>query len=178
MNKKIFKLLLFFAISILFGISNAADMSSNDNFKPANDAGKIKLVNLDLCNSKEVTINVQDITSTDSVKYFVAVKLGTEITVNIKGNPTTGYSQKMIIKPDESVVKVINAEPSYIPEPHIETIVGYGGNYIFKFLAVGSGKTVSTIEYARYFESPPKCVFKTEIQFKVTDQCSEEILKE
>ncbi|KAK9172016.1 Chagasin family peptidase inhibitor I42 family protein [Cryptosporidium meleagridis] len=158
--------------------SNASDVAFSDSSKTSSSVEKVKLVNLDLCNSKEATINVQDISSFDSVIYFINVNLGTEITVNIRGNPTTGYSQQMIIKPDNSIIKVADAEPSYVPDSHPDGMVGYGGNYIFKFLAVGPGSTVSTIEYARYFERPPKCVFKTEIQFKVTDLPCKEIIKE
>ncbi|CAD98482.1 hypothetical protein [Cryptosporidium parvum Iowa II] len=178
MNKTIFRLLFFFAIYIMIGISNASDMTSSGSLKASNNLEKVKLVNLDLCNSKEAIINVQDISSSDSIIYFITVKPGTEITVNIKGNPTTGYSQQMIIKPNDSIVKVIDAEPSYVPDPHPEGMVGYGGKYTFRFSAVGSGSTVSTIEYARYFERPPKCIFKTEIQFKVIDLPCEEIIKE
>ncbi|OII73084.1 cysteine protease inhibitor [Cryptosporidium ubiquitum] len=178
MDRETFLFFLFFIISEIFSVSNSAEMSSNGELKSIDASERIKLVNLDFCNSKEAIIDIQDISSGDSVKYSITVEPGTTITVNIKGNPTTGYSQRMTTKPEETIVKVVGTEPNYVPVPHEEMMVGYGGIYVFKYLAIKPGTTSSTIEYARYFEIPHRCIFKTEIQFKVVDHCGEQILKE
>lgn len=162
----------------MFDNSKSTDVSSDSGLKSADTSDINKVVNLNFCNSREATVMIQEVGSVEFIRYHIIVEPGTAITVNIKGNPTTGYSQKMIIKPEESIVKPIGAEPDYVPAPHEAMMVGYGGIYVFRFLAVGFGETISTIEYARYFETPRKCIFKAEIQFEVVDHCNEKILKE
>lgn len=164
MNKNVFALLLLFVVSMMFGTSTAAATGDDQ------DAA---CLDLNFCDSSNAQINIMDISSSDGIKYSITVKLGTTIKVNVKGNPTTGYSQKMTVCPSDSIVKAINTEPEYIPDPHEAMMVGYGGVYTFTFSAVGLGITTTTIEYARYFEKPPKCIFKTEIKFIVTDKCED-----
>ncbi|KAJ1613011.1 hypothetical protein OJ253_272 [Cryptosporidium canis] len=142
--------------------TSRASVTNEDNLKSD--------ISLDYRNSNQVTIHVGDVSNTKSIRYSITVKVGTDVTFYVKGNPTTGYSQRVTTRPESSIVKVADTEPNYIPDKHSEMIVGYGGVYVFKFLAVGIGTTTSIIEYARYFENPPKSTFKTEIRFTVVDR--------
>lgn len=165
MKQYIFAFLLFFIFSMTIGTSNAASVGDGNG-------QSIPSFKLNFCDSNEAKIDILDIMGSEGVIYSIVVRRETRITVRVKGNPTTGHSQKMTVCPDESIVKPVNTEPEYTPDPHKKMMVGYGGVYTFIFKAVGPGTTKAIIEYARYFEKPPKCVFKTEIEFIVTDECA------
>ncbi|KAF7457829.1 protease inhibitor I42 family protein [Cryptosporidium felis] len=134
------------------------------NFLVDKDLIKFNYVHL-----SNVTIDIEHIGNSNKVVCSIIVSSGAEITVKLKGNPTTGYTQKVVVEPDDSIVKNVLLDPYYLPDPHDEMMVGYGGTYFFKFVAVGTGITSTTIEHARFFENPPVPILKTTIVFEVTD---------
>ena len=70
------------------------------------------------------------------------------IVLIMKGNPTTGFSwlvedpkkiDKTILEPLN--INKFNTADDYVSDPHEQGMVGYGGNFHFKFRPLKEGKT-------------------------------------
>src|SRR5574344_2665341 len=70
---------------------------------------------------------------------------GSTMQINLKGNPTTGYSWESKIK-DKSVIKKV--ENKYVPDKTDKNIVGSGGTYKYTFKATKPGTTTITFTYS------------------------------
>lgn len=73
-----------------------------------------------------------------------AIKVGDILSIKIKGNPTTGFI--WMLDPanlNKNILKPLNLNEhnsaEYIPDTHPEGMVGFGGNYKFKFEALAEG---------------------------------------
>ena len=86
---------------------------------------------------------------------------GEAIRVVLRSNPSTGFSWQL--GPiEEEVIEFI--ESGFEADPHKEYEVGYGGNHVWKFKAVGAGETELSLVYARPWEDEkPAKTFKIKI---------------
>ena len=75
-------------------------------------------------------------------------------TINLDGNPTTGYSWVCAISP-EGVVREVSNE--YIPNQNAQKLVGAGGKFVFTFEAIAEGEAELIFSYLRVWEKdiPP-----------------------
>ena len=81
---------------------------------------------------------------------IAAVKLeGNMATVELKGNPTTGYTWLYTMSPEGIVREIFN---DYIPDKTDENIVGSGGKFVFSFEAVSQGEAELVFSYLRVWE--------------------------
>lgn len=83
----------------------------------------------------------------------IEVKKGSEFSVGLDSNPTTGYSWRLACPLDGSVVALVGSEYERRGTPRI----GAGGEEVWTFRAVGWGKTGIEFEYSRPWEKdrPP-----------------------
>jgi predicted secreted protein len=79
---------------------------------------------------------------------------GMQSTINLDGNPTTGYSWVCAISP-EGVVREVSNE--YIPNQNAQKLVGAGGKFVFTFEAIAEGEAELVFSYLRVWEKdiPP-----------------------
>jgi len=79
------------------------------------------------------------------------VKLeGNTAIVELKGNPTTGYSWNYTMSPAGVVREVSN---EYIPDKTDENVSGSGGKFVFTFEAVSEGEADLVFSYLRVWET-------------------------
>ncbi len=92
-----------------------------------------------------VIVNADESTS-------VVLDKGDDLTVNLTGNPTTGYLWE-VFSLDGSVLQQVGDSVFRQDQP----LMGAGGTVSFQFKAVGSGSTTVVFAYHRPFEKgiPP-----------------------
>ena len=73
-------------------------------------------------------------------------------TVELEGNPTTGFTWIYTMIP-EGIVKELSND--YIQDDADEGMTGVGGTFIFKFEAVAQGETELSFFYLREWEDEP-----------------------
>jgi inhibitor of cysteine peptidase len=119
-------------------------LSASDKSKEKKDAGVVK------------------ITSADNGKT-IKTTAGKKIEVSLKGNPTTGFNWQMAELKGESIKA--DGKGEYIPDKTDPPRVGSGGTFVFKFIAVKSGKTTLKFEYLRPWEKdkPPAEKFSVNV---------------
>ena len=100
------------------------------------------------CASRTVSIVVQG----DDSRNSVTLCKGCELTVNLAGNPTTGYLWE-IAAIDPGVLRQVG-ETEFRPE---RTLIGSGGTVAFRFTGIEAGSTSLKFVYRRPFEkdTPP-----------------------
>jgi inhibitor of cysteine peptidase len=96
--------------------------------------------------------------------YNRKVKVGDEICVWLKSNPSTGYSWNLDSSTDEKIVKKVSKD---FQPPKVQ-MPGAGGIDVWKFKAVSAGKTKIILNYSRPFEKGVKPV--TVKEFNITVQ--------
>jgi inhibitor of cysteine peptidase len=78
--------------------------------------------------------------------------------VTLAANHTTGYKWMLAKMPDAKVVKLVNSE--YVPAkpqaPDGKAPVGAGGEELWTFQAVGPGRAMIVLNYARPWEKDKK----------------------
>lgn len=99
--------------------------------------------------AKEITLQESD----TGKSYSVAV--GDTLIITLVGNPTTGYTWDTTLI-DKEVLSMI--EKSFTPS---STLVGAGGVFSFKVLAISKGSSDLHMRYARLWEKdvPPAKTF-------------------
>ena len=86
------------------------------------------------------------------------VSKDTTFTVQLSGNPTTGYSWSLFKLSGNSLKS--NGKITYTATPVKPGIVGSGGTFTAPFKAVAAGKSTITMQYARPWEHvPPVKIF-------------------
>lgn len=78
----------------------------------------------------------------------VRLAIGDTVEVVLDGNPTTGFTWETAAL-DESVLKQLG-QPEFQPESEL---IGAGGEFTFRFEAVGSGQTTLQLVYHRPWET-------------------------
>lgn len=79
---------------------------------------------------------------------MITARVGEEFTFTLDSNATTGYSWKLSDSFSEDIVKLVGSEY----QPPETRRKGAGGKEIWRFEAVGAGKTTITLEYVRPWE--------------------------
>ena len=79
----------------------------------------------------------------------IQVELGQRFPIALEANPTTGYRWRLEDRPNEEVVQLVGSE--YRRSEH--DLPGAGGKEVFTFRAVGRGKAVVSLGYARPWEA-------------------------
>jgi len=72
------------------------------------------------------------------------------ITIELEGNPTTGFTWVYAMAP-EGIVREVSNE--YIPSNTSRDAVGSGGKFVFVFEAIASGETELFFKYLREWET-------------------------
>ena len=70
-------------------------------------------------------------------------------TIELEGNPTTGYTWVYSMSPEGVVAEVSN---EYIPDQTAPGVVGSGGKFVFTFEAVAAGEAELVFSYLRTWE--------------------------
>ncbi|HET6420676.1 MAG TPA: protease inhibitor I42 family protein [Geobacteraceae bacterium] len=83
----------------------------------------------------------------------VKIPAGSEFTLTLESNRTTGYQWQLAKSPDEAVVQFVGNKYE-VPDTKL---IGAGGKEIWTFKAVGKGKTEIALKYVRPWEKdvPP-----------------------
>lgn len=76
---------------------------------------------------------------------------GGDLTVTLKGNPTTGYEWTYTIEGD----KVEFVSSDYKQDNEDKEVAGAGGTYTFKFKVTGATEAKIHFDYARSWEETP-----------------------
>ena len=95
----------------------------------------------------------------DTNVMTVNARAGTNFTIKIKGNPTTGYG--WYLNPsniDNSILEPLNlneknSTSDYVTDPHPEGFVGVGGHYYFRFNAKAPGNADLIFSLKRPWET-------------------------
>jgi inhibitor of cysteine peptidase len=99
----------------------------------------------------------EDITITITTKFSekpipIAMRAGTQFTVTLPSNITTGYSWRIARDPNPKILKVVGSE--YI-QPS-SGAMGRSGTEVWTFRAIAKGTQSVTMEYARPWEKNVK----------------------
>jgi len=84
----------------------------------------------------------------------VAVRAGSQFSIALASNATTGYSWRIAGKLNGKVLKLVGS--TYAVPESTEPIVGRGGTETWTFRARAKGSTKVTLEYARPWEKGVK----------------------
>lgn len=83
-----------------------------------------------------------------STPNSLEAKVGQEFTITLESNATTGYQWQLAKPLDESVVKLVGSEYKAPQDGR----VGQGGEEVWAFKAMGTGKTEVAMKYVRPWE--------------------------
>jgi inhibitor of cysteine peptidase len=83
-----------------------------------------------------------------STPNSLEAKVGQEFTITLESNATTGYQWQLAKPLDESMVKLVGSEYKAPQDGR----VGQGGEEIWTFKAMGTGKTEVAMKYVRSWE--------------------------
>ena len=90
----------------------------------------------------------------------VAMAVGGQLEVVLKGNPTTGY-EWTTASVNAAVLQPQGSE--YSPD---SSAVGAGGTYVFRYNALTIGQTVLKLVYRRSWEPAPIQTFQVTVQVR------------
>ena len=111
------------------------------------------------CASRTISVVVQG----DDSRSSVLLCKGCEMTVNLPGNPTTGYIWE-IVAIDSGVLRQVG-ETEFRPE---RTLIGSGGTMTFRFTGIEAGSTSLKLVYRRPFEKDTPPLRTRELQVVVS----------
>ncbi len=96
----------------------------------------------------------------------VKVARGSTLTIQLKGNPTTGFGWSIDQNNKEELSPV--GKPSYAPDRVQPGIVGSGGKFVFKFKAAKAGTSELKLVYQRAWEKdkPPAKTFTVKVEIE------------
>jgi len=104
------------------------------------------------------------VTADDNGKSLT-VKVGQEVVVLLKGNPTTGYT--WLLAGIEGPSVALDGKVQYKENPHPEGMVGVPGMFQAKFKAFQPGKSTVKMEYRRPWEKNQKPIKTFEVSLSV-----------
>jgi len=111
------------------------------------------------CVSRTLSVVVQN----DDGLNSVSLCKGCELTVNLEGNPTTGYLWEVAAM-DPAVLQLVG-EPEFRSE---RTLVGSYGMVTFRFKGIEAGSTSLVLVYRRPFEKGTPPIRTRELQVVVS----------
>jgi inhibitor of cysteine peptidase len=118
------------------------------------------LICIGCANQKEAAVN--DANSTSS---RITAKVGEDFTIKLPANLTTGYSWRMgEIKPP--IVR--EKDYKYNQTANTQRLVGAGGEEVWTFKAVRTGKVVISLEYIRPWEVDVPPIKKADFTIIIT----------
>jgi len=92
----------------------------------------------------------------------LSLRQGDRLMVSLAGNATTGFQWDNSLLYEYAVLRETE-EPEYRPVPHPQTMVGFGGTFLFRYEAVDAGPQAFRFIYHRPWESvQPEQVFEFE----------------
>lgn len=96
----------------------------------------------------------------------VKVAVETTLTVQLAGNPTTGFGWHIDQNNKEQLSPM--GKPSYTPSPVKPGVVGGGGKFTFKFQAAKAGTSELKLVYKRAWEKdkPPAKTFTIKVEIE------------
>ena len=95
--------------------------------------------------STSSALNLSEINSNQTIKTHI----NEEITISLKGNPTTGYKWQFTSS-NGTYFKVL--EESYQIDKHPSGMVGVGGHFIYRFKPIKKGTFAINAKYYRPWE--------------------------
>lgn len=101
----------------------------------------------------------------NSPKEKISLRKGDLIKIIVRANPSTGYNWSV---ENIDTTKVTIIDETYIAKKVEKKIMGSGGNKIYLFKAICSGKSVIELKYIRPFEKvlPPKRELRVDLEIK------------
>jgi len=104
--------------------------------------------------------------------YQFNVKSNDEFLIEVRGNPTTGYSWYLKENSDKEDFQGLNlnkynSSKDYVHDSHPPGFVGGGGIYYFKFKGTKVGTFKILLEYKRHWE--PKAIKNKPITIIITE---------
>ncbi len=82
-----------------------------------------------------------------------AVSVGGEIQIVLQGNPTTGYSWDLASFSTNILRQIAKVEYRQASQPAGREMVGVGGEFVFRFKAIGPGPGQVKLIYRRPWET-------------------------
>ncbi|HKY46786.1 MAG TPA: protease inhibitor I42 family protein [Acidimicrobiia bacterium] len=120
-------------------------------FRARRIVGPLMLVLLGACSTAR-TLNLDD----DGMR--IDLKEGEEVELVLPGNPTTGYT--WVVTEAPSILEQV-AETEFVAE---SDLIGAGGEFHFRFRAIGPGTAPLVLVYERPFEEvEPLDAFEVEV---------------
>ena len=113
----------------------------------------------------------EDKTMSDKSSKPIKAKAGTEFSLTLESNRTTGYQWQLDKPLDESVVKLVRNE---YKSPEAAGVVGAGGKEVWTFKAVAEGKTVIVMKYVRPWEKDQAPAKRAKFELRITGDDSKE----
>lgn len=92
----------------------------------------------------------------------VELNTGDSLTLDLEGNPTTGYTWE-VTSNDLAVLKPAG-EPEFTPDSEA---IGSGGTFTFRFAAIDKGKVALKLIYHRSFEKNAPALKSCELAINV-----------
>ncbi|OII76245.1 hypothetical protein cand_006430 [Cryptosporidium andersoni] len=114
-----------------------------------------------------ISVSIDTHNTSDTIQEVIYANVGDIIEINLKGNPTTGYTYRMIDFPNTSIIKPLLIDPLYTQDHTTEYLLGVGGTFTFKFQAISAGETSASLVYARHFEHRPIYLIRVDVTFKI-----------
>ncbi|KAL7069123.1 hypothetical protein ACR3K2_03800 [Cryptosporidium serpentis] len=114
-----------------------------------------------------ISVSIDTHNTSGTIKEVIYAHCGNIIEINLRGNPTTGYTYRMIDFPNTSIVKPLLIDPLYTQDHTTEHLLGVGGTFTFKFQAISVGKTSASLVYARHFEHRPIDLIRVDVTFEI-----------
>jgi inhibitor of cysteine peptidase len=96
-------------------------------------------------------------------KKTVKLPFGASFDIALKGNATTGYQWQIGKIEGDAVQQTGNVD--YIPDKHLEQMVGFGGTFVFHFTIAKAARARIRLVYIRSWErdKPPEKTFEVTI---------------
>lgn len=97
----------------------------------------------------------------------VSARVGQEIVVSLRGNPTTGYSWERPA-PEGAAVQALG-EVEYAADPNPAGLVGVGGTFRARYRAAQPGRAVLRLRYRRPWEPESSVAARFEVTVNVVN---------
>ena len=93
------------------------------------------------------------------------VKVGETFTLQLRSNPTTGYSWQLVEPLDKRHLEKVSND--YQADANPERMVGVGGTENWTFKAIQSGKAIIQMRYVRPWETQGTAAEVTQYQIEI-----------
>jgi inhibitor of cysteine peptidase len=115
---------------------------------------------------KDVPLKAKENVSITDPAQPIKIKEGRTFTIHLASNPTTGFKWQLAGPLDRSILT--EAGHKYIRPA--SNLIGAGGKEIWKFKAIGKGKTVIEMEYVRPWEKNTEPAQRASFKITVSER--------